>query len=106
MEWKIILADASHALTQLDAARLEEMAISCAALVRDRQEVHCDPHWRPKTVPCVTEPEIAIFTRVLEATRANLQVLHRVCARRTTQLEYGQARGLSESLVENDHGDD
>lgn len=106
MEWKIILADASHSLTQLDAARLEEMAISCAALVRERQQVHCDLHWRPTTLPRATESEMAVFTRVLEATKANLEVLRRVCERRTTQLEYGQARGLSESLVENDHGDD
>ncbi len=37
-ELKNMLAEASHALAHLEADRLEEMALSCAALVRDMDQ--------------------------------------------------------------------
>lgn len=103
-ELKNILAEASHALARLDADRLEEMALSCAALVRGVDRVRCDV--KNQSGPSETMREMAIFARVLEATRANLKVMRRLREVRSAQLEYGpaQAGGVNAS-GESEHGD-
>jgi hypothetical protein len=103
-EWNGMLVDALHALEHLDAIRLEEMAISCAALVCDRKRSQGDSGPHPQASLDVGNEEMAIFARVLAATRANLKVLSRLREIRATQMGYGQARGDCLSTAESDDG--
>ena len=107
--------EASRALARLDADRLEELALSCqaleprsgarrsgatgcgdarAALARERKEA---------------EGDMAVFARVLEATRANLDVMNRLRELRAGRLEYREAHGISgrklDGATESGHGD-
>jgi hypothetical protein len=104
-EWKGTLANASRALAHLDAERLEEMALSCAALVREDHEGRFDFRGGREEDSGEDGREMAIFARVLEATRANLNVMRRLRALRATPLEYGQPRGICDTSVESEHGD-
>jgi hypothetical protein len=94
-ELKKLVAEASRALACLDANRLEELALSCQALNRD---------WTPEDVQQRAEiarqareaaGSMAVFSRVIEATSANLLVMNRLRDLRAGQLEYSeeQARG-------------
>ncbi len=96
-EWGDTLLFATHALAHLDADRLEEMALSCVALVQEGTEARFDANARR---------EMAIFARVLDASRANLKVLRRLCEIRETQLEYDQPRTLCGASKASEHGDD
>lgn len=99
-----ILTEASHALAHLDADTLEEMAAYCATLVRDDAasgdlsplgDPECRTAWK----------EMAIFMRVLEATKANLNVMRRLREMHMARLEYGSSAGLNISSAGGDHGD-
>lgn len=89
-ELKALVAEASQALARLDAARLEELALSCAALNRDiaplnpadRQALACEAR--------EAVGEMAVFARVLEATRGNLRVMNRLRELRMGRLEYSE----------------
>jgi hypothetical protein len=100
---KSMLAEATLALAHLDAERLEEMALSCAALVRA-------VHWNQCEAknPCEAGfgeglQEMAIFARVVEATKANLRVMRKLSEVRATQIEYGPALAASGS-GKSEHG--
>ena len=104
-ELKGMLTEASLALAYLDAERLEEMALSCAALVRG-------PEWEPCYSKNQFKPgsgkameEMAIFARVLEVTKANLKVMHRLREVRAAQLEYCPAQAGIGASEESEHGD-
>jgi hypothetical protein len=105
-ELKNMLIEASHALAHLDPDRLEEMALSCAALVRDVDQVRCDAKNQCESRFGEAMQEMAIFARVLEATRANLKVMRRLREVRSAQLEYGPAQGGSSASEGSEHGDD
>ena len=85
---KDVVVEASRALARLDADRLEELALSCAALNRDLQG---DAKARAELAAEAREAagEMAVFARVLEATRANLTVMNRLRELRAGRLEYG-----------------
>jgi hypothetical protein len=90
---KELVVEASQALARLDADRLEELALSCQALNRDLVEsdrMHGDAADRAALVlECQeAEGEMAIFARVLDATRANLNVMNRLRELRAGRLEY------------------
>ncbi len=99
-KWKETLVDASRALAHLDADRLEEMALSCAALVGD-EHAHFDIRRHAEPGFGEAGRELASFARVLEATRANLNVMRRL---RAQQLEYGMAQGICDAPLESEHG--
>jgi len=85
---------ATVALTLLDAARLEEMWASCQALPVtsiEERELHN------------AKQEMAVLDRILETTRANVEVMRRLRETRTGALEYSEqlARGYE---VENYYG--
>ena len=73
-ELKELVVEASRALARLDADRLEELALSCQALNRDlapaerRRSGRC---WLARLSEAAGD--MAVFARVLEATRANLK---------------------------------
>ena len=93
LELKTIVAEASRALAALDAVRLAELALSCEAL-NCRMAEGQDPDQRNEMARQAREAaaDMAVFGRVLEATRANLHVMNRLREMRLGQLEY-KARG-------------
>jgi hypothetical protein len=104
-ELKGMLTEASLALAYLDAERLEEMALSCAALVRGPEWEPCysKNQWKPGSGKAMEE--MAIFARVLEATKVNLKVMHNLCEARAAHLEYGPTHAGASALEESEHGD-
>ncbi|WP_348261383.1 hypothetical protein P8935_16455 [Telmatobacter sp. DSM 110680] len=99
-----ILTDASQALAHIDGDKLEEMAAYCAALIQDEGasddlSLLVDPEYG------TARKEMAIFMRVLEATRANLNVMRRLREMHVARLEYGSSAGLNITSDGSDHGD-
>lgn len=89
-ELKELVREASRALASLDAGRLEELALSCQALNRERT-----PSSALTRQAREAAGDLAVFGRVLEATRANLHVMNRLRELRAGRLEYREpeARG-------------
>ncbi len=98
---KQMVVEASQALARLDAARLEELALSCRALNR----MAANPAERAARARESTAAvkEMAVLSRVLEATRANLKVMKRLQDLRAGQLEYTPGTTWAK---ESQHGDD
>ena len=92
---KELVLEASRALARLDADRLEELALSCQALNRDLVQsdlAQGDAVDRALlALECKeAEGDMAVFARVLEATRTNLNVMNRLRELRTGRLEYSE----------------
>ncbi len=92
---KELVVEASRALARLDAERLEELALCCQALNRDltdRDLLHGEAADREAMAQECKEAggDMAVFARVLEATRANLDVMTRLRELRRGRLEYGE----------------
>jgi hypothetical protein len=90
---KELVVEASRALALLDADRLEEMVLCCQALNRDLAQsdfaqVEASDRALLAEECKEAEGDMAIFARVLEATRANLNVMNRLRELHTGQLEY------------------
>jgi hypothetical protein len=102
-ELREIVVEASRALALLDAVRLEEMALSCPKLIRNLGSM--EPAERAELARQAREAcgDMAVFARVLEATRANLNVMHRLRDLREGRLEYACPQHL---LSERIHGVD
>lgn len=100
-----LVTEASKALARLDAARLEELALSCQALNRDLthnmgRDSRCDLEGAFESgdssrraelalEASAARSDLAVFGRVLEATRSNLAVMERIRALRAGRpLEY------------------
>ena len=98
-----LVVEASQSLARLDADRLEELALSCQALNRDLTPM--DGQQRAELARQSREAigDMAVFARVLEATRANLNVMNRLREIREGRLEYGGVQGWVGT--ESRHGD-
>ncbi len=103
-ELKEVVAEASRALARLDADRLEELALSCQALNRDLVESDVEQRKLLARQCRETDGDMAVFARVLEVTRANLNVMNRLRALYVNRLEYCD-QPLDWSRTENGHGD-
>lgn len=99
-ELKALVVEASRALARLDADRLEELADSCRAL--NREVTAADREWLVRQGRDSAR-EMAVFGRVLEATRANVKVMERLRALRADQMEYAEQQ-LALTSTENPHG--
>jgi hypothetical protein len=100
---KALVAEASQALARMDRARLEELAGACQALNRYLEPACLQSLSREERAALAEEArqargEMAVFARVLEATRANLQVMHRLRELRMKPIVYSEpeARGCGE----------
>jgi hypothetical protein len=102
---KELVAEASRALAQLDTPRLEELALCCQALNRDLVAVPNEDRARLAREASAAQGDMAVFARVLDATRANLNVLNRLRELRAGRLEYGQPGDRGWPPTENRHGD-
>ena len=91
-ELRELVVAASLALARLDADRLEELALSCRALNRDLAGRTDDERADLLRQAHDASSEMAVFGRVLEATRSNLDVLNRLPERKRGGLEYPAGR--------------
>jgi len=93
---KELVAEASRSLARLDAERLEELALSCQQLNRGLAVE--DFEWRSRLAHQSREAagEMAVFARVLEVSRANLNVMNRLRELRRGRLEYGGLPGTAD----------
>ena len=87
-ELKALVTEASLALARLDAGRLEELALSCQALNRDLCAGSRPERAEMAQAARESAGEMAVFERVLEATRANLDVMSRLRQLHEGQREY------------------
>lgn len=96
-ELKELVVEASRALARLDAPRLEELALSCQALTRTLNPKDARVRQLLAQQARESEGDMAVFARVLEATRANLNVMNRLRELRAGRVEYTerQARGCA-----------
>ena len=97
---KELVVEASQALARLDTDRLEELARSCEALNRDVKQANGQEYAAPVIISREVQGELAILARVLEATRANASVMHRLRELREGRLEYGGGERIGQG-----HGD-
>jgi aminopeptidase N len=102
-ELKQIVSEASQALALLDADRLEELARACQALNRGGFQ-------HPELVRQARDAaaEMAVFARVLDATRDNLTVMNRLRDLRLGRVDYTKPAAQSPrwGLGEICHGND
>jgi hypothetical protein len=107
-ELKQLVVEASQALARLDAARLEELALSCQALNRDlNRDLGSDAETRTRLARQAREAtrEMAVLARVLEATRSNIHVMNRLRELRAGRLEYSEPQARGWLPRERLHGD-
>jgi len=108
-ELKQLVVQASQSLARLDADRLEELALSCKALNGELPEASTARRAELARQAKDALADLAVFAKVLEVTRANLNVMNRLRQLRGEPLEYGEAQLRSEkpgwALVESEHGD-
>jgi hypothetical protein len=102
---KELVAEASRALAHLDADRLEELALSCQALNRDLKPLNNDQRAELARQSREAIGDMATFARVLDATRANLDVMNRLRSLRSCQLEYSGGITVAPVFGERAHGD-
>lgn len=106
-ELKTLITEASQALARLDTDRLEELALSCQALNRRMAPGNTDIDARRQLAHQAREAvaNMAVFVRVLDATRANLLVMNRLWELRMGRLEYGERQALGGMGAEAGLGD-
>ena len=103
-ELKELVDEASQALARLDARRLEELALCCQSLTRTPG--NADQRQSLARQAREAAADMAIFARVLEATRANLQVMNRLKEMRAGRLEYSERQARGGTGTEGGHGHD
>lgn len=93
-ELKDLIAEATRSLALLDADRLEELAACCTALSGRVSGLEPEEQVSLRRQSAEAAQAMAVFGRVLEATRANLNLLRRL-QEPQGGLEYSesQARG-------------
>src|SRR5208282_656941 len=96
VELKALIAEASRVLARLDTGRLEELALSCQAL--NRRLIPANVEERRKLAQQAREAsaDMAVFARVLDATRANLNVMNRLRELRMGRLEYSERQAAAD----------
>ena len=102
---KELVVEASQALARLDADRLEEMALSCQALNRDQVLGKGIDGFTLAAQAKEAAEEMVVFARVLEVTRANLNVMNRLRELHRGKLEYGEGSVQGWVPTESEHGD-
>jgi hypothetical protein len=104
-ELKELVIEASRALARLDTDRLEELALSCQALNRDLAPMNGRDRAILAGQAKAADGDMRVFARVLEATRANLNVVHQLRDLRGGRLEYGERQSQMWVPVGSGHGD-
>ncbi|MGB8029415.1 MAG: hypothetical protein WCF30_07090 [Terracidiphilus sp.] len=89
-ELKELVVEASRSLALLDAPRLEELAVSCEALNRNLEAMGADEKRELARQAREAQADMSVLARVLEATRANQNVMRRLREMRERRLEYDE----------------
>jgi len=98
-ELKQIVIEATQALARLDAQRLEDLALCCQNLNRALSESDRDESVYERSNSLRAEVarqareatgEMAVFSQVLAATRANLKVIAHIRSGETETFNYGE----------------
>jgi len=97
--------EASLALARLDADRLEALVVSCKALERDLALTSGEAIEMAPSEAKAAMNDLAVFARVIEATRANLNVMTRLRDLREGRLEYKERQVQGWVRAEASHGD-
>ena len=105
-ELKELVCEASHALACLDTKRLEELAHSCQALNRELAPMNSSGRADLARQAREAAEEMAVFSRVIDATRANLNVMNRLRELRAGRLEYGETQTQPWAGTESGNGID
>jgi hypothetical protein len=105
-ELRGLIADASCALARLDRARLEELALSCQALNRSLGTMNLAERAKLTHQARDAQKDLAILAQVLDATRANLNVMERLRELRMGRIEYSERQVVGGAMVEVSRGDD
>ncbi len=105
-EIKVIVAEASRALALLDAGRLEELASSCEALNREMHAAGAAGQRAFAEEASEAVREMAVFSRVLTATWANVEVVNFLRELRVSRLEYSPQTRRHWNPTGACHGDD
>jgi hypothetical protein len=100
-ELKELVVEASRALALLDAPRLEELAVSCEALNRNLDSMDTGQRRELARQAKAAQADMSVLKRVLEATRANQNVMRRLREMRERRLEYDERliRGAAEAVT-------
>ena len=107
-ELRQLVSEASRSLACLDAARLEELALSCEALSQGYALMSAEERREVARQASESRADMAVFARVLEATRSNLKVVQRLRELHGERVEYRDgltAAYWSEAGERNAHGD-
>ncbi len=104
-ELKKIVVEASQALAHLNADRLEELALSCKALNCELTPMSRDQRESLARQSHEAAGDIATFARVLEVTRANLNVMNRLRDLRSGRLEYTNRQVREPAVKGSGNGD-
>lgn len=102
---KELVVEASRSLALLDADRLEELALSCQALNRELPTMSRTRQRALARQSREAAGDMATFSRVLEATRSNLNVMNRLRELREKRIEYSPRELPSSTGMEGEHGD-
>jgi uncharacterized membrane protein YccC len=100
-----LVVEASRALACLDAGRLEELALSCQALTCGVAPESATPRRELARQAREASADMADFGRVLEVTRANLDVMNRLRELRVRRLEYKELPRRICAHTVSGHGD-
>ena len=104
-ELKAWAKEASRALAHLDAERLETLVSSCNALSRDLALVEGKDRAGLTSQAWEAVGDMVVLARVLQATRANLEVMKRLREPNGERLEYSEPRVMGGVGAEGGHGD-
>jgi hypothetical protein len=104
-ELKALVVEASRALARLDADRLEELALSCEALNRDLLPMSCDLRVDMVRQSHAAAEDMVTLSRVLDATRSNLNVMNRLRELHEKRIEYSDRELLKAAGMRSEHGD-
>ena len=101
-ELRSLVAEAAKSLANLEADRLEELALSCQALNRDLTS-----GGQPFSVreARAAKKDMAVLAKLLEATRTNVAVMDRLRQLHSSRTEYviGQDLPISAAEVSDGH---
>jgi hypothetical protein len=101
---KNLVVEASRSLARLDVDRLEELTLCCQALNRDTEHMNTDARIALTAEAEGATGEMAILAKVLNVTRANLNVMNRLRELRAGQFEYDKPQTRVWTRTENRHG--
>lgn len=104
-ELKELVVEATRALALLDAPRLEELAVSCEALNRNLDSMSGEETRELARQAREAQADMSVLKRVLEATRANRNVMRRLREMRERRLEYSERLIRASANVATDGAD-